>query len=328
VIVESYPGEWAIFDGAGHSHSSSNASFRAWGNWIIYRNFEVKNSPQDGFYINGASHIVVENIVVHNCYYAGFEVENGASHVLIVNCDSYENFDSDSLGEHADGFGMKFDVGKGNILLNCRAWNNSDDGFDMWEANNRVEISHCYSWGNGFDRWNVGDDFSGDGNGFKLGPGGHLIHHCMAWNNARRGFDYNDATDPIEVYNNTSYQNPVGFKFGNAPHILKNNLSYRDQNNYIGGEVVQQNNSWNLGIFPVEEDFITLDDSVLKGQRRADGSIPYSDFLRQSISSPFLDAGVYVGLPYLGHAPDVGAVEDVLFLSLPIMQNGELSSVF
>ena len=315
ITISSYPGEHAIFDGNYGDNSVPNPpKFRITGNYLIIKNIEVRNGGSDGVLLTeGASHNTLENIKVHHCYFAGIEIEYGAGYNLILNCDSYMNCDyGDTHGEHADGFGVKFDVGKGNVLRYCRAWNNSDDGYDMWEANNKVTIEYCVAWGNGFDRWNIGSDFSGDGNGFKLGPGGHLIHHSIAFLNAARGFDFNDTEQTLYVYNNSSYKNPVGYNFPIGRHVLKNNLSFRDGENRIGLNCVEERNSWQYDSVP-QSAFVSLDYSIITGERNADGSIPENDFLMPSLSSPYIDAGVDVGFSYYGEAPDIGAVEVRVF---------------
>ncbi len=319
IVIESYPGERAIFDGSGYDPSQS-VKFRVTGSWLVLRNFEVKNGPSDGVLLTeGASYNVLENLVVHDNYFAGIELENGVHHNLIRNCDSYRNYDyGPSHGEHADGFGVKFGVGPGNRLVGCRAWNNSDDGFDLWEAGSSVTLKRCWAWKNGFDIWNEGKDFQGDGNGFKLGPGSPVVHHCMAWDNARRGFDYNDATDVEYVYNNTSFRNGVyGFQFLHAPHVLKNNLSFMDRGNLIGDNVDDAFNSWNSPLNGTlsASDFVSLDSSTAEGARKEGGGLPETDFLRPSPSSRLIDAGTDVGLFFYGKAPDVGARETVFQLS-------------
>ncbi|BBB31698.1 conserved hypothetical protein [Thermotomaculum hydrothermale] len=315
ITISSYPGEHAIFDGTIDENSDSNPpKFRITGDYLIVENIEVRNGGSDGVLLTeGASHNILKNIKVHHCYFAGIEIENGAGYNLVLNCDSYMNCDyRETHGEHADGFGVKFNVGRGNVLKGCRAWNNSDDGFDMWEANNKVTIEYCIAWGNGFDSWGIGGDFAGDGNGFKLGPGGHLIHHCIAFLNASRGFDFNDAEESLYVYNNSSYKNPVGFNFPDGKHVLKNNLSFRDGRNTVGMECVQERNSWQYDSVS-ESAFVSLDYSVVIGERKADGSIPQNNFFKPSLYSPYIDKGVDVGLLYYGNAPEIGAVEIRIF---------------
>ncbi len=333
IVIMSYPGEWAVFDGSGSEPAQSDTpKFRVTGRYLIFRDFEIKNGGSDGFLLTeGASYNTVDHIIVHHCYFAGFEIENGANHNLLVNCDSYLNFDyGDTNGEHADGFGIKYNVGDGNVLKYCRAWQNSDDGYDLWEANGRVVIMYCYAWANGFDNWGRGDLFAGDGNGFKLGPGGHIVHHCIAWHNASRGFEYNDTAETMYIYNNTSYNNPVGYRFEAGRHVLKNNLSFRDGGNSISAACIQEVNSWQFDTLP-DTAFLSYDDSIIAGERTLDGSIKANDFMKPSLSNPFIDAGVDVGLPFYGKAPEIGAVEVRVFrIIIPIIpgENDESLELF
>ncbi len=329
ITIMSYPGEWAIFDGSNHPISES-VKFRVTGSYLIFKNFTVRNGPSEGVLLtDGASHNILYNIRAYGNYLTGIEIEGGASYNLVENCDSYENFDSETNGEHADGFGGRYDVGPGNIFRYCRAWNNSDDGFDLWDAENSVLIEYSYAYGNGFDRWNVGSNFQGDGNGFKLGPSSPIIHHSIAWKNKRRGFDFNDATECEYVFNNTSYMNPVGFNFPQGNHLLINNLSFRDGENVIGRSIESYSNSWdyfpfllkghahrisvkNYSIYKLyikRSDFISLNDRIIKGSRDGEGKIPYSDFLKPSYESILKDLGIKLDYPYYGKSPDIGARE-------------------
>ena len=58
---------------------------------------------------------------------------------LILNVDSFANYDPAKHGENADGFAAKFrDLGPGNVFRGCRSFGNSDDGWDFWAAANGV----------------------------------------------------------------------------------------------------------------------------------------------------------------------------------------------
>jgi hypothetical protein len=50
---------------------------------------------------------------------------------------------------------------------------------------------------------------------------------------------------------------------------------------------------------------------VALGARQADGSLPNINFLRLAAGSHLIDAGVNVGLPYNGLAPELGWLETV-----------------
>jgi len=47
----------------------------------------------------------------------------------------------------------------------------------------------------------------------------------------------------------------------------------------------------------------------VNGERQSDGSLPVSNYLKLASGSKFIDAGVNVGIPYGGNAPDLGAFE-------------------
>jgi hypothetical protein len=62
----------------------------------------------------------------------GIFITSGADN-LVLNCDSHHNYDPLEDGGNADGFGCH-SAGEGNVLRGCRAWENSDDGFDLINA--------------------------------------------------------------------------------------------------------------------------------------------------------------------------------------------------
>lgn len=57
------------------------------------------------------------------------------------------------------------------------------------------------------------------------------------------------------------------------------------------------------------EDSVSLDESQLMAPRQANGDLTEIDFLRLAPNSDAIDAGVDVGLPFEGAAPDLGAFE-------------------
>lgn len=60
-------------------------------------------------------------------------------------------------------------------------------------------------------------------------------------------------------------------------------------------------------------DFLSLDDTIARGPRQADGSLPVSDYLRLAPDSNLIDAGKNLGMPFSGLAPDLGAFESGIF---------------
>jgi hypothetical protein len=276
----------------------------------------VENSPGRGIQVMKGDHITIEACETRFNGDMGLVVSEGATNALILNCDSHHNFDVANNGENADGFGAKSNLGEGTIFRGCRAWANSDDGWDLYNCPTSVRFENCWAYKNGDNFKNLAG-FSGDGNGFKLGKSTsstahHVLVNTIAWGNlGGNGFEDNDNASGLTFYNCVAYNNPkAGFEAINVTtHILKNNISYKNgkPDNILAGSTVS-NNSWN-GQSMSDADFVSLDDSIAVGPRQADGSLPDSNFLKLATSSGLIDKGTDVGVPYKGTAPDLGAFE-------------------
>jgi len=177
-------------------------------------------------------------------------------------------------------------------------------------------MENCSAWRNGQNIWEH-PGFTGNANGFKLGQmeGAHIVIRCAAWEHPMRGFDLNGNSTGVTVYNCTALRNRIDYAFtftkGNIEkNVLRNNLSL-DGSIRINPAVNEQHNSWspNLGTRITEQDFLSLDDTVITGPRNPDDSIPENDFLRLAPDSDAVDAGTDVGLLFSGKAPDLGAFE-------------------
>lgn len=314
ITLRSYPDETVILDFTGQPIGGSNRGISLSGRYWHFYNFIIQNAGDNGLYITGAQNRI-ELIVSRWNEDSGIQLHTGAADNLILNCDSYENYDSGNLGENADGFAVKFGLGTGNILRGCRAWGNSDDGYDCWNTNppsESVTFDQCWAFCNGIDIWEAGSGFNGDGNGFKLGAGAgaHRLIHCLAYDNSHHGIDVNGNTTGVTVYNCTCIQNGgrnFYFDEQNSAHVLRNNISHRGSV-LMYAQIDDQYNSWN-GFSIADKDFISLDSTGMDGPRQPDGSLPVLNFLRLSPNSAAIDVGVDVGLPYEGAAPDLGAFE-------------------
>jgi hypothetical protein len=276
---------------------------------------------------------------MHDGQAIGFYLIKGADN-LILNCDAYRNWDYISeggKGGNTDGFGchpLLGSNGKGNVFRGCRAWFNSDDGYDCIRASESVTFDHCWAFYNGYST-----EFQslGDGNGFKAGGWGlvkdnrvpdsipmHIIQFCVAVRNRANGFYSNHQPGGSYWYNNTSYLNGTNFNMLNRStnfaadttgygHVIKNNLSLESrtyETQYIdAAKCVVENNSFSIPIKVTTADFVSVDQSQLVAPRKADGSLPDIDFLKLRKDSKLIDKGVNVGFPYKGKAPDLGAFE-------------------
>jgi hypothetical protein len=56
-------------------------------------------------------------------------------------------------------------------------------------------------------------------------------------------------------------------------------------------------------------DLVSVDTTGVRGPRNPDGSLPTLTFMHLAAGSDLVDSGTYVGLPYLGTGPDLGAFE-------------------
>jgi len=312
-----YPGEVPVLDCTGNSSDGLGIG----GSYYHLRGLEVCKAGHNGINISG-NYNVIENCSVHDNQNTGLHLTVsgsgvGPSNNLILNCDAYRNYDP-PVGGDADGFSAKWTFGPNNVFRGCRAYNNSDDGWDLWMGTSSVLIDSCYAFRNGVDSWFSGS-FDGNGNGFKLGgyyiATPHIVRNCIAFDNAGnggKGFDENNNTGGQTLYNCTSFRNKGNnFSFGNTVvagqnHIFKNCLSYAGGVSISSG--VQGKNSWQ-GFTVSSADFLNLDTAGATAARNSDGSLPTSLFLRLAPGSSMIDAGVDVGLPYNGVAPDLGAFE-------------------
>jgi hypothetical protein len=200
-----------VFDFSGEARASSiDNDIRGMelnGHYWHVRGIEIKNASDNGMNITG-THNTVENVLFHGNGDTGLQITateatagdpNKAANNLILNCDSYENIDVATGGENADGYAAKLRIGPGNIFRGCRAWNNADDGWDLFAANDVVTIENCWAFANG--KPPGGNNPQGDGNGFKLGgaPNGadeggavHVVRNTAAFENLACGYTRNN----------------------------------------------------------------------------------------------------------------------------------------
>lgn len=292
----------------------SSYGFYVTGNYWYFKGIDITRAGYQGAYVTG-DHNTFENTSFHHNRNTGLEINKGGSNTTVINSDAYFNYDPKKSGSMADGFGPKQKQGPGNKFYGCRAWNNSDDGFDMYDSAEEVIIENSWAFNNGVDTWHYGG-FRGNGNGFKLGgkfaTANNSISNSVAFNNPLKGFDQNNNTGGISVINNISYKNGINYGFANdlkpgEQHYFSNNISLES-----GVEVSNSksmNNSWDEGLAATKSDFISLDLNYATIAREPDGTLPETPLFRLSPSSKLIDAGKINHLPYNGKAPDLGAFE-------------------
>jgi hypothetical protein len=293
--------------------------------WHFY-GIDIKGAGDNGLYIDGGSYNIIEFCSFYENRDTGLQLSNGAANNSIINCDSYHNADPPDYGD-ADGFAPKLTVGSGNYFYGCRAWGNCDDGWDGYlrgADDVTTTLENCWTWGNGYLKDGTDPGPKANGNGFKMGGGDdgnslNLRHHmnltnCLAFENKNKGFDQNNNAGSMTLINCSGYNNLTAdyrikreLKEGESLTI-KNCLAYLGAVE-LGEFAEQVTNSWLPGFSVSADDFVSLDFSAAFGPRGPDGSLPEMEFLFLAQSSDLIDAGVDVGLPYNGLAPDLGAFE-------------------
>ena len=309
------------------------------GSFLHLKGLEVSNGAvgasgahsNDAIRSEGASNNVFELLNIHHNFGPGLFISKGNGGHLILNCDSHDNYDKDGSqgdGQNADGFGVHYQMtGPSTIIRGCRAWLDSDDGYDLIQQEVPVLIENSWAISNGYSDGGAGKPSSGNGNGFKAGSSDtgirHILQRDVAWKNRAAGFYANHSSGGNTWLNNTSYMNAVQYNLLASPagdpdttivlsgalaHKMRNNVGFPNKNTNMSG-VDSMFNTWDLNIAEASSDFVSTSDAGFMGPRQADGSLPNLDFLKLKAQSPLIDKGTDVGLPYVGSAPDLGAYE-------------------
>lgn len=329
-------GERPVFDcSAFRNWGSENSTFRgmelrhAW--WHV-RGLKIFQAGHNGILVAGEN-IVVEGCVTAECGHDGIAIGAASVNALILNCDSYRNVEISGRAENGDGFAAK--AGIGTVFRGCRAWENGDDGWDVYGGGHPVLIDSCWAFRNGVNYWPERiSAFQGDGNGFKLGGGGgvsanapNVVIHSFAFDNVNKGFDQNHNSWGITVINSTGYNNwgMGNFAFHGVPaegkHTMINNLSYAGSGQNIAAGSVEITNSWNLGLTFNDQMFVSLNTADARLDRDDDYRLTdprITNLFKLKEGNPAIDRGTIqtsvrlkprYGIPFTGLLPDLGARE-------------------
>jgi len=328
-----YPGELPVFDFFQLTPQARIRGFSVRASWLHLRGFELRGVQQIlvdqneswGIRVeNGANDNVFEQLDLHHNEGPGLFIADGGNN-LVLNVDSHHNWDPDRGGENSDGFGCHSNDA-GNVFRGCRAFRNSDDGFDFINAPGACTVESSWAFYNGF----VPDTFQAEGNGNGIKAGGfgldpttfpdvvprHVVRFNVAFGNLAAGFYSNHHPGGIDWLNNTSFDNPRQFDMladvGPADHLLRNNLAAGPGTAIARANVDEIDdvvNSWSLPVTVSDADFVSLAEELATAARQADGSLPRVDFLRLQPGSDLIDGGQDRGFPFNDAAPDLGAFE-------------------
>ena len=295
ITLRNYDNERAIIDGENMPHTPApvdgsiprpeRGAIHLEGDHWRLAGLEIVHGPYAIFGLD-TNNNVFDRLVTRDNYESGLHLQGASSNNQIINLDSYGNRDPRNSGESADGVAIKEGSGTGNVIRGARLWHNSDDGLDFWEFLSPVTVENSLAWGNGFNRWNI-PDYTGDGNGFKLGggdedlPAAHVTRNSMAWDNSAGGFIDNANPGALVTDHCTAWSNDgTGFDFADADGTLTRNLAVANgTNRSLGSNSSGSGNSWDLG---GSWSFVSTDPATITGPRTAAGTIPSSTFLRPS----------------------------------------------
>lgn len=331
-----YPGEVPVFDFSGMRDDCRVKGFNVVADWVHLKGLEITGVPQQpqnrlnheswGVWIRG-SHNLFEQLNLHHNMGPGLFIQNGGDN-LVLNSDSHHNYDpytSNGAGQSADGFGAHIAAGyPGNVFRGCRAWANSDDGFDLINAYSPVLIENSWAWLQGYLPGTTIPLPAGNGNGFKAGGYGgryvpnavvHTVRFSVAFLNKAAGFYANHHPLAVALVHNTAAQNHPDFNLlGIDAQGQPRNLAWARNNLAWGPEPVthlagtdSRHNSWDRPDRVTAGDFLSVELTGWDAPRQADGSLPALRSLHLAPQSLLRGQGEVIGAPESNRAPDLGA---------------------
>ncbi len=313
------------------------------GNYWVMKGFDVTNTMngQKGIQVSG-SYNILNDIVAHHNGNTGIQISRmfgtdllpeWPTNNLILNCTSYAN--ADSGYEDADGFAAKLTCGEGNVFDGCIAYNNADDGWDLYAKVSSgpigaVTIKNCVAYKNGYleDGTNAGN-----GNGFKLGGDSmknvndvqHKLINCVSYDNKTKGIDANSSPqlyiENCISFNNGSYNVALYTKTAKeTKYTVKGLLSFKTKGTEVGEQLQpvgtsgnslysKDNFYWNGEGYSANEsgdkmalDWFTSIDTNIVPTRNADGTINMNNLLVPSDKSSVKTVGLGEGMKSLTDA--------------------------
>ena len=359
-----------VLDFSGMAVSSSNYGIRMSSSyyWDIY-GLVIKGAGDNGMLMDGGcAYVKIEFCSFTRNRDSGFQIRDASHHCLILNCDSYENADlgvgTTTNGGNADGFCPKLDVGDSVIFRGCRAWTNSDDGWDGYlkaTENGYPDkmttiLEDCWAWHNGYYWLDGSTTTSENGNGIKMGGSvnkneahNFVVTRCMSFYNKAKGFDQNNNAGSMYLYNNTSYKNG-DLDFGlnssgvtyatSAVTVVENCTCTSGKGTAFKTGATLSNNIFTAAT----TNFQSIDTTGISGPRRVDGSLPTLSFMHLVAGSSLIDAGTILpnvsyhdttnwpifmdslGIPFYGAKPDIGCFEFPAITGYTFNDNGSWSA--
>lgn len=326
ITIAAAEGAKPIIDFRGEANGTNGITVG--GQYLYIAGLTIRYAGKKGIWLEKAKYCTLERLDVYGCCDSGIQLRSGG-HNTVVNCDSHENFDYQNNGGNADGFADKQgDACPGNVYIGCRAWGNSDDGWDSFQRETDgtpTVYINCITYNNGPATFDISAhprvlgvdaglfadkslssiENGGNPNGFKLGGKGTVhnteLYRCLAIGHRSKGFDQNNNAGAMKIVNCTAYANNINYGFGNdytytldIHNCISLDAKDSDIKTHKSGTVTQSHNTWLSGFSTSDADFESLDvDGLLLSPRNADGSLPETLLLHlKSGATNLIDKGM------------------------------------
>lgn len=156
IVIAGYPGDEVLLDFHRVPYGTRGITVHADALYIHIKDLAIAWSGKNNLYCEG-SYCLFEHLDIYGSADTGCQMKKGGNNI-ILNVDSHDNFDYKTMsgstanfGGNADGFADKQFSGAGNRYIGCRAWNNSDDGWDFFQrvSSSNTVIENCVCYANG-----------------------------------------------------------------------------------------------------------------------------------------------------------------------------------
>ena len=309
---------------------------------ITIRDCILHDNGWSGIELVAVDSFVVDNVEAYNNDYYGLEI--CSSNNGIVRNSSFHDHTFPRTILNSGGHGLAINQGHDITVSDSYAYHNTVHGFDVSDWPKFGELSYNIT----FER-NLSYDNGAAGFAINSDSHHVVYRNNVAWRNGAAwaglgvmsGFWCYSGCWHVEWYNNVSLENTdAGFWvtdelgiYGTPDDnllVFKNNIAYNnDPRGWAAALVIEGDNTWqvvathnNWSVSPGYELAV-----INQGTEYTPDDINNGAFQTGNISidpqfvdatapdvhlqpgSPCIDAGIDVGLPYLGLAPDMGAFE-------------------
>ena len=255
IVIAGYPGENVLLDFHKVPYGTRGLTIHANSLYVHIKDLSIAWSGKNNLYCEG-SYCLFENLDIYGSADTGCQMKNGGNNT-ILNVDSHDNFDYKNMrgevadfGGNADGFADKQHSGAPNHYIGCRAWNNSDDGWDFFQrrSSGNTIIENCVCYRNGCPYYDMSNH-----------P--RALTTDKAWFDSKVGTQMTDRYGKTITISLTRYPcqgNGNGFKMGGdytdhkilIHHCLAvgNYARGFDQNNNAGTMLVYNNTAYDNNV--------------------------------------------------------------------------------